>query len=471
MKRSIKFLFIGIPSLFFASFITFTGIRAFQISRCDSAEPLDSMQKILLDDYLYGHYASRKQILQPLPYSINSTELNLGCESAILIDTTNGNILYEKNADQIIPPASMTKLFSMYVVDQAISRGELSYETEIIPPKESWACNMPPHSSLMFLGKNQKLTVAELLSGLSVASGNDAAYALAYTLYGNMEDFVSAMNEIPASYGLKNTHFVESSGYSELNTTTAREMAAFSKIYINNFPESLERFHGLQSFAYPKQSNLTDGIKVKSQNFSNGFPETITMTITQRNTNPLLGVMDGCDGLKTGYIDESGYNLALTARRHGTRFLSVTMKGPGKNANEGNEWRKKDGTTLMEWAFTSFADYKDMSKVKPYFVRVSGSKEKCMNIIPAFNPKSITVPFIQGNNVLECVDKVQVRRTPTGILSGNISAGDEIAYIEFSIDEFILDTIPLVADRNITQANIFVRAADKIIYWAMSKAK
>jgi len=464
MKRAVKYSLIGLLSFSVLAFGVLLGVRTVQISKCDAAIPLTENQQTKLSEYLAARYESRSQILKPLPYALSETNLELGCESAILIDTSNGNILYEKNADQIIPPASMTKLFSMYVVDDAIAQGKLSYDTEIIPPKESWACNMPPHSSLMFLGKNQKLTVSELLAGLSVASGNDAAYALAYTLYGNMEDFVSAMNQIPETFGLTNTHFVESSGYSELNRTTAREMAAFCNIYIKQHPESLEKFHGLQKFAYPTQENLTNGYTVKAQDFSEGLPETITMTITQRNTNPLLGVMDGCDGLKTGYIDESGYNLALTARRHGTRFLSVTMKGPGNNPKEGNEWRKKDGGTLMEWAFKSFMDYKDMTRVKPYFLRAQGGKEIGINLVPAFNPESVTVPFIYGSSPEDSVQNVKVVTTIPENLSGDITAGTEYGKVEFILNDYVLDSVPLVSDRNIRQANIFIRAADAIIY-------
>lgn len=464
MKRSLKITLICVPVFFILSFGIFSATRAAQISKCDEAIPLSEIQEFELKAFLAARYSSRFQILKPLPYSLKETYLDLGSESAILVDTSNGNILYEKNADEIIPPASMTKLFSMYVVDDAISQGRLSYDTMVIPPEESWACNMPPHSSLMFLGKNQQLTVSELLAGLSVASGNDAAYALAYTLYGNMEDFVSAMNRIPETYGLQNTHFVESSGYSELNQTTAREMAAFSTVYINQHPDSLENFHGLQSFSYPKQKNLTNGYSIRSQDFSAGLPETITMTITQRNTNPLLGLMDGCDGLKTGYIDESGYNLALTARRHGTRFLSVTMKGPGSNPREGNEWRKRDGTTLMEWAFKSFSDYKDMSRVKPYFLRTKGGKEIGVNLVPAFNPGSITVPFIYGDSAEESAQNVKVVTTIPEYLPGEIIAGTEYGKIEFILDEIVLDTVPLVADRNVQKANPLTRTVDSIIF-------
>ena len=151
----------------------------------------------------------------------------------MLIDTATGDILYEKNADTIIPPASMTKLFAMYVVDQEVSGGRFSYDQIIPIPEEAYACNMPPHSSLMFLGEGHVVTLEELLLGLSICSGNDAAYALAYAVSGSMDAFIDRMNQVAKDLGLTHTHFVEASGYSELNTTTPREMAAFCRIYIN----------------------------------------------------------------------------------------------------------------------------------------------------------------------------------------------------------------------------------------------
>ena len=136
----------------------------------------------------------------------------------------------------------------------------------------------------MFLGKGQNVTLEELLLGLSICSGNDAAYALAYITCGSMETFVERMNQVAENLGLQNTHFVESSGYSENNTTTAKEMAAFCRIYIKNHPESIKRFHSVLDFTYPKKHNLADGDVIQAQDFSKGIPEHITMPVTQKNT-------------------------------------------------------------------------------------------------------------------------------------------------------------------------------------------
>ena len=189
---------------------TFTVVRAVNFKKTGTARELSSQEKSVLENILISQHPDKYEYLKSLPYNIAKPELDIWAKSAILIDVSNGNILYEKNADTVIPPASMTKLFAMYVVEEEVQAGRLSYDQIIPLPPESWACNMPPHSSLMFLGKDQRVTLEELLLGLSICSGNDAAYALAYTVCGSMEEFVEKMNEAALNLGLKNTHFVES---------------------------------------------------------------------------------------------------------------------------------------------------------------------------------------------------------------------------------------------------------------------
>lgn len=448
-------------------FSVFVGIRRNEFIHfeklIEGSVPLDSIHQLELSRDLQKKYASRYQILQPLPYNLETPKLNILAESAILIDISNGNIIYEKNADEIIPPASMTKLFTMYVIDEEVSAGRLHYDDIIPLPPESWTCNMPPHSSLMFLGEGQIVTLKELLLGLSIASGNDAAYALAYTVSGSMEAFIERMNNTCYELGLSNTHFVESSGYSEKNTTTAREMATFCRIYLQKHPDSLKMFHAVPEFTYPKKRNLAPGDIYGPQDFSKGFPTHITMGITQKNTNPLLGILEGCDGLKTGYIDESGYNLALTAERNGTRYLSVTMKGPGKSTKEGQEGRIHDGTELMEFAFGSFADYHIASKVSDYYIKVLGGREKIIKLVPGFLPETGSVPFITGNSLQENLSNVQFYLDIPEYITGPIVSGQEYGKIQIILNNYILDTIPLVAEKNINKANFLVRFADKLI--------
>ena len=454
---------LAAAALIVFSFVVYTGVRAAAFKKTQNASPLSAEESFELTQFLLSKYPSEYQILKKLPYNISEPSLDVWAKSAILVDVSNGSILYQKNADEIIPPASMTKLFAMYVVEEEIASGRFSYDQQIPLPPESWACNMPPHSSLMFLGKGQRVTMEELLLGLSICSGNDAAYALAYTVCGTMEAFVERMNLVAESLGLVHTHFVESSGYSELNQTTAREMAEFATIYLRRHPNSLRRFHSVLSFTYPQSKNLAPGDKPASQDFSQGLPEKITMPITQENTNPLLGKLEGCDGLKTGYIDESGYNLSLTAVRGETRFLSVTMGGPGTNAREGQAGRVHDGTELMEWAFAHFADSSLEVKVHPYLVRSFNSSQKMLSLVPAYTSRTITVPYVTGSTMAENLDSLRIEVHLPDYCWGKVEQGQPYGKITISINDYLLQEIPLVADRSLKKSSVLCTASDFIL--------
>lgn len=434
--------------LFFAIFFS-SAVRVLLFVKLESAEELTEAEKISLHERLSQNYAAEYRLVKELPYNLPDRNLDIFAESAILIDTSNGCILYEKNADEVIPPASMTKLFSMYVVEEEAAKGRFSYDSIIPLPPESWACNMPPHSSLMFLGEGQKVSLEELLTGLSVCSGNDAAYALAYAACGSMPAFVERMNQITKDLNLSHTYFEESSGYSENNLTTAREMAAFCRVYLKNHPDSLSRYHSVREFVYPKEKNLASGDVIASQDFSQGFPRHITMPISQKNTNPLLGKLEGCDGLKTGYIDESGYNLSLTAERKGTRFLSVTMKGPGNTVSEGQAGRVHDGSVLMEWAFSNFFDFELPEEYKTIFIKSFWIKKMGLNLIPAWD-QAVTIPFVKGQNLEECRLLVKVKAILPGEkdLLKKIESGSQLGSLEISVDDIKICSIPLVSDRD-----------------------
>lgn len=461
-SKLITRIIISTISSILVAFAALVLIRVNNFSDKKDAPSLSHLQEVQLYTYLQETYPQRYEILHKLSYIDNYPSLDVGAGSAILIDVRTGDILYEKNADEIIPPASMTKLFAMYVVDQEVAAGRLSYNQIIPIPEEALACNMPPHSSLMFLGEGQVVTLEELLLGLSICSGNDAAYALAYTVSGSMEAFIERMNQIAFDLKLKNTHFVESSGYSELNTTTAREMAAFCKVYLSEHPDSLKKFHAVRNFTYPKEENMAPGDKYGPQDFSQGLPRHITMGITQSNTNPLLGKLKGCDGLKTGYIDESGYNLALTAIRNDTRFLSVTMRGPGRSTAEGQAGRIKDGTTLMNYAFGSFADLTHISAVKNYFVKNYGSKEMGFYAVPAYNVEGVCVPYLTGDSIADNMNNVQIEVNVPEKFTEPVKAGEKVGEIKIILGNNVLETVPLIADRTTTKCNGLMGLIDKV---------
>ena len=416
------------------------------------AQPLTSEQKEKQESVFDVLYPDRNEILSPLPYSLKTDPLSIYAGSAILIDTATGSVLYEKNADEKIPPASMTKLVEMYVVLDAVEKGEVSLDDEVPLPPQSWAVNLPSDASIMFLAQGKHVTLRELLLGLAIASGNDASIAVAYYVGGSMEAFVKRMNDVIFSLGLKNTHFVESSGYSEQNKTTARDFAAFAREYINRFPETITDYHSQRVLKYPLKNNLPDSQKEQGD----------SQAVVQYNTNKLLGTLEGCDGLKTGFIYESGYNITLTAQRNGTRLLSVTMKGPGKGSAQGNRYRSADGTTLMEYGFSNFADYHP-DKKHVFDINVIGSKEKTIQIIP-YKDESFTVPHIKGATAKDAAKSVKAKAYIPRYLYGNIKCGDIIGTITYSIDDTVLQTLPLVADRDCDKKTDISLLHDFIIY-------
>ncbi len=416
----------------------------------ENTAPLTENQTLILEKTLDEKYPSRKQITGNLPYNVVPAELNINAESAILIDTATGSILFEKNADEEIPPASMTKLVEMYVVYEAVENGEVTLDDIVPLPKECWGINMPHDASLMFLAEGQIVTLRELLLGLAIASGNDASIAVANYVAGNMESFVARMNSVVEGLGLTHTHFVESSGYSELNHTTAREFVTFCRVYLNRFPETIKLYHSQKVLRYPLEKNLPSYQKSRAD----------SQTIIQYNTNKLLGHLEGCDGLKTGFIYESGYNLALTAERNGVRFLSITMKGPGRGSKEGNIYRTQDGTTLMEYAFSSFADYRTEKGSHEFTVPVPGGSQKYVRLIPA-EDETLTVPYISGNSPQQSAEAVQVTVKLPQSIYAQTECGTQYGQIIYSIGSNILRTIPLAADREIKKASLLERLFGK----------
>lgn len=448
-SQSTKILIVSVAAAFLL-FVAFFLLWTQSFTHTDKVRVLEAEEKIALESKLSELFPKRNAILTSLPYELPagfSAFSDIGAESAILVDVSNGAILYEKNADELIPPASMTKLFVMYIVYKEVENGKVTLDDVVKLPENSWWINLPRDSSLMFLGQGQIVTLRELLLGLAIASGNDAAIAVAYYISGGVPQFVERMNEEARALGLEKTHFVEPSGYSEENLTTAREFAAFAKTYISKYPESLVDYHSKANILYPLEKNLPPWEKEKGD----------TSAIFQKNTNPLLGVLEGCDGLKTGFIYESGYNLALTAIRGNVRFLSVTMKGPGVGSKQGNEWRVRDGMSLFDWAFENFSDYKtELKSAKSFPVAVYGAREKFLNLIPAWE-RDLTVLKAEGMTAVESALNVRCDYQMQKKLFGAVQKGGQFGKIVYSLNGEVLEEVPLVADRDIEEGNIVSR--------------
>ncbi|MBR6144749.1 MAG: D-alanyl-D-alanine carboxypeptidase [Treponema sp.] len=441
---------------FFAFDIFLLGLLAFLVAAYISARnvknaplpaPLTAQEKNFLQTVLDSTYTKERDplCLRSLPYPAQAPLLDVKAKSAILVDTLTGSILYEKNADEEIPPASLTKIVEMYVVLNECKKKNISLQSEVPIPEEALAENLPADASRMCLGRGEHVTLEELLLGLAVASGNDASIATAKFVSGSMEEFVKKMNEAVKEAGLTKTHFVESSGYSEENITTAREFARFARHYINTFPEALAHFHSQKKIVYPQERNFSEAEKKR---FSAGEK----LSYEQENTNKLLGQLEGCDGLKTGFINESGYNIAVTAERSGTRFLSVTMGGPGSSTAEGNKWRVADNTAIVEYAFSTYADFKSEVS-QAVSVPLAGCSQKSVNLVPAF-PLNFTAP--KGA-------KLSVTKKVPEYIFDSVECGKQYGLLAYTSGDRILFTVPLVADRSIGSGGIFDSAVAEIL--------
>jgi len=359
---------------------------------------------------------------------------DLSASSAILYDYTTGRVLFEKDADLEIPPASMTKLVTLYLGWQNIEDGNFSRDDLIEITTEGSSFSRPPRSSLMLLEEGQRVTYLEILKGLAIASGNDAAYALAHCISGSDNVFVGKMNDLMQSLGLKNMHFEDPDGWSSHNRVTAREYAEFSADYIRAFPYALEEIHSQKYFIYPKEENL---------------PEQGGRILTARkkkNTNILLEKVPGVDGLKTGYIDESGFNFTATAKRGESRYIAVILGIKDVPYFEGITLRAEEAADLLEYGFRN---YKTIHPAIPRFEDISlwEGEEDFLKVHLEGDPRFTL-----------SIDEMTSFKSALVIpeeLTAPVAGGDVIGHIEYKINDRVLEAFDVVASSSIEKANIF----------------
>lgn len=377
--------------------------------------------------------------VMPTPAAAAPPELKLDAKSAILIDYTTGRVLFEQNADEPIPPASLTKLMTLHLAFKKLASGEISKDDIVPIRKEAWAATMPG-SSVMFLEPGQIVTVEELLKGIAIVSGNDASVALAQYLAGSVDAFVAMMNQEAQELGFKTLHFADPAGLSPENKITAREFAQFARYYIQQHPEALTELHSVQEFTYPQPHNLPEDKKN-------------TPPITQYNRNKLLGTVPGVDGLKTGFIEEAGYNIALTAKRGDLRLIAVILGVPGATEEEGSARRAEEGTELLEWGFSNFVAVKpDLPEIKP--VRVWKGAANQVELVPA-QPVQLTVRRGTESSLTVTLHQESSVIAP-------VAEGQKLGELIFAADGQEVARIDLVAANEVKQGGFFKRLWDTI---------
>jgi serine-type D-Ala-D-Ala carboxypeptidase (penicillin-binding protein 5/6) len=363
----------------------------------------------------------------------------VGARAVAIIDEATGTLLYAKNPDLVIPPASLTKLVTLHVVYQEIEAGRLKEDELVTIDKRDCSPYIPYGSTLMYLRPGMRVSIIDLMRGAAVVSGNDAAFALARRVSGSNEAFAERMNQAVKELGLPELYFVEPSGLSEKNRVTARGYAEFCRLYVRLHPQAIAELHSLHYIEFPRPEHATADYQPKGR-------------MIQYNKNNLVLKYPGCDGLKTGYIIESGYNLAATAKRGDTRFIIVTLGGTGEGSRLGGSGqRSQDGSALLDWAFTSFVTVKPSLGALPRPRAWYGAESRL--VLKGADELAVTLPrSIAGT--------VETRIEVPASVDAPIAKGSSVGEVVYSADGKVLRRVELVAANAVQKGNLLVVVRD-----------
>lgn len=337
-------------------------------------------------------------------------------KSAILVDNLSGKVLYEKNADEKLAPASMTKLASMLMVMEAIDNGNLKFEDKVTISEE--AANMG--GSQVFLQAGEVYTVYDLLKSVAIASGNDAVVALAEKIGGSQSGFIDMLNKRLKEIGATNTNFVNAHGLdAEGHYSTARDMSIIARELLKH-PKILE-FTSI----YEEYLEKNDGSR-----------------IWLVNTNKLVRFYDGVDGLKTGFTKTAGYCLTATASKNNFRLISVVM---GEDTSEN---RSSDTVKMLNYGFNTFKINIIKTKGESLGkVRVERGKQDNANIVLLNDATEI---LKNTDPVTEYNFNLKVNKIKAPVKVGDIVGTAEIIDSEGNI----VDEVDVTVEKDIKKANI-----------------
>lgn len=359
----------------------------------------------------------------------NAYSLETSAKQAYLIDVLSQKVLLEKNKEQKISPASITKIMTSLIAFDLIKKGELKLDDKFKISKKAWRMSSKGYSS-MFIMPNDRVTVENLLRGIIVVSGNDACVALAEGIAGTEEEFVNMMNEMSDKIGLKNTRFSNSSGlYDGNNYSTAEDIAKMSIYMINNFPD-LYKYYAEKNFTWER---------------TGGAP------ITQGNRNPILYKDMGGDGLKTGHLANSGYSLVATIKKDERRILSVISGTTSKRE------RSKETIRLLSYAQNRFDLIKVKKLDKNYKIKTWNLKEKNVQLELLENIY-ITIPKRKKNKL-----KIEIE-FEDDILKKEIMKGKKLAILNVYYDNLLIRSENLYSSINTTKENFFIRFLNSISF-------
>ena len=340
----------------------------------------------------------------------------------IIQDHLSGKVLYEKNADDEIYPASMTKIMTSIVAFDLIKKGETSLDEKITISEKAWRMSQSGYSS-MFIMLNDQISVEDLLKGIIIVSGNDACVALAEGLSGTEEDFVTLMNEKAFEIGLENTNFSNSSGINHPdNYSTVRDIALMSQYLIKNYPEFYE---------YYKETSFT-------WDRTGGDP------ITQGNRNPLLYKNIGVDGIKTGFLTVEKYSLAASLKSGERRIIAVGSGFSSKGS------RSRETAKMLNYGLRRFDTISVGKKNEPLLTLDVWLGKKNKVEVVTNEDLYFTVPKRKKNTIKAVLEY-------EGPIKAPIKKGDVIGKLNIYVSDELMKETDVISNENIKRANIFSR--------------
>lgn len=348
---------------------------------------------------------------------------------AILIDHGSGAILFQKNADELAPPASLSKLMTLEVLFKTIAAGTLKPTDEIEMSVNAWKTGgAPSGTAAMMVPVNTKVTVDQLIRGIAIQSGNDAAIAIAEAIAGGEDAFARLMTEEARAIGMEKSTFTNATGLSEPgHLMTARELAHLARHIITTYPEQYKVFSE-KEFSYRTHKFI--------------------------NRNPLLFLDLGVDGLKTGHTKEAGFGLVFSAVKDGQRFVGVVAGLTDADA------RKSEAIRLLEWGYTS------ISRVKLY------GEGEIVAHARVWGGSKFHVPLTGNGDVMMSLPKYPANQRLTaelvykGPLKPPVKKGDQVAVLRVTSTSSSTADIPLYAAEDIAAAGVISQGFDAL--WTMA---
>lgn len=351
-------------------------------------------------------------------------------QRAILIDYNTGAILYQKNADVLIPPASMSKLMTLAVLFKAIRDGTISLSDKFVMSVNAWRKGgAPSGTSAMFVPVNKTATVEELMKGIIIQSGNDACIAVAEAMSGTEEAFAVRMNAEARRIGLKKSTFANATGLDEQgHLMTARELAHLATFLIKTYPEYYPIF-AERLFKYRRHKFY--------------------------NRNPLLSADLGVDGLKTGHTSKAGYGLVMSGLKDGRRLIGVVAGL--KTAAE----RKSEARKLLSWGYRAFAKFKLFeADANIGYARVWGGSSMYVPLTSK-GPLEVILPRYPANQKLKGEIVYQ------GPIKPPIAKGQKIAKLRVTSSTSAVSEVPLYAKEDVAKATFIRQGFDSLLYLAL----